>query len=90
MERAEKLRLSADHEYGHCFKQGMFVRFYERSLHWFSFAVKPLKPMLEPVKGSEPVVYGGLPIASFEKLLLEGGLPNSGVGSESPVASRPA
>ena len=52
----------------------MFVRFYERSLYWFSLAVKPLKPMLEPVKGSEPVLYGGLPVTSFEKLLAEGGL----------------
>ena len=72
MDRAEKLRLSANHEYGHCFRQGLFARFYEQSLYWFSFAVKPLKPMLERVKGGEPIVYGGLPIASFEKLLAEG------------------
>jgi hypothetical protein len=50
----------------------MFTRFYEQSLYWFNFVVKPLKPMLERVKGGEPVVYGGLPIASFEKLLAGG------------------
>jgi len=72
MDRSEKLRLSADYGYGHCFKQGLFARFYEQSLYWFSFAMKPLKPMLERVKGGEPVVYGGLPITSFEKLLTEG------------------
>ena len=54
MDRLEKLRLSADHEYGHCFKQGLFARFYEQSLYWFSFAVKALKPMPAPVKGGEP------------------------------------
>ncbi|MDR2050174.1 MAG: hypothetical protein LBQ63_00130 [Deltaproteobacteria bacterium] len=40
-------------------------------MYWFNFAVKPLKPMLERVKGGDPVVYGGMPIASFEKLLEE-------------------
>jgi len=72
MNRTEKLRLSADYEYGHCFKQGLFARFYEQSLYWFSFSIKPLKPMLERVKGDEPVVYGGLPISSFETLLEDG------------------
>jgi hypothetical protein len=74
MDKSEKLRLSADGEFCRCFKHGMFARFYERSLHWFNFAVKPLKPMLEKVKGGEPVVYGGLPIVSFEKLLGESAL----------------
>jgi hypothetical protein len=72
MDRAEKLRLSADGEFCHCFRHGMFAQLYERSLHWFSVTVKPLKPMLERVKNSEPVLYGGLPIASFEMLLEEG------------------
>ena len=69
MDRTTKLRLSADATYGHCFRHGLFARFYEQSLHWFSTAVKPLKPMLEPVKGADPLLYGGLPVASFEKLL---------------------
>ena len=30
--------------------------------------------MLERVKGGEPVVYGGLPISSFEKLVADGAL----------------
>jgi len=25
MDRSEKLRLSAEHEYGHCFRQGLFA-----------------------------------------------------------------
>ena len=72
MNREEKLRLSADSEYCHCFKQGMFARFFEQGLHWFGHTVKPLKPMQERVKGGEPVLYGGLPISSFEKLVAGG------------------
>jgi len=53
MDRSEKLRLSAGHEYGYCFKQGMFVRLYEQSLYRFSFAIKALKPVLERVKGGD-------------------------------------
>jgi hypothetical protein len=71
MDRAEKLRLSADGEFCRCFRHGMVARLYERSLHWFSVTVKSLKPMLERVKGGEPVVYGGMPITSFEKLVGE-------------------
>ena len=71
MNRAEKICLSANREYGYGFKQGLFVRLYEESLFWFSVHIKPLKPMLERVKGGEPLVYGGLPVASFEKLLEE-------------------
>jgi hypothetical protein len=74
MQREEKLRLSADASFHHCFKHGMFSRLYEANLYWFSHAVKPLKPMLERVKGGEPVIYGGLPITSFEKLLAENAL----------------
>jgi hypothetical protein len=74
MDRAEKLHLSADADTCCCFKQGMFARFYEHSLYWFTFSVKALKPMLEAVKGGAPILYGGLPIASFEKLLAEGAL----------------
>lgn len=72
MNRDEKLRLSADAEWCHSYKHGLFARFYEQSLYWFSHTVKPLKPMLERVKGGDPVVYGGLPISSFEKLLEDG------------------
>ena len=71
MDRTEKLLLSADAAYGHGFKQGLFVRVYEQSLFWFVTHIKPLKPMLERVRGGEPVIYGGLPVASFEKLLAE-------------------
>ena len=85
MERMEKPRLSADSEYGYCFKQGLFARFYEQSLYWFSTAIKPLKPMLEPVKGGEPILYGGLPIAGFEKLLAEGVWPNGKAGTGGTV-----
>lgn len=74
MNRSEKLRLSADAQQGAGFRQGLFVRLYEQSLYWFVTHVRPLKPMLERVKGGEPVIYGGLPVASFEKLLKEGGL----------------
>ncbi|MCL2029823.1 MAG: hypothetical protein FWG97_05360 [Deltaproteobacteria bacterium] len=35
------------------------LKFYQ-SLYVTEPTVKPLKSMLEPVKGSEPVVYGGL------------------------------
>ncbi len=72
MDRKEKLRLSADTELCHAFKHGLFARFFEQGLHWFTHTVKPLKPMLEQVKGGEPVVYGGLPSSSFEKLLEDG------------------
>jgi hypothetical protein len=74
MDRTKKLTLSADADTCFCFKHGMFARFYEQALHWFAFYIKPLKPMLEAVKDGEPVLYGGLPITSFEKLLGEGAL----------------
>lgn len=69
MDRNKKLRLSADAELSHVFKHGLFARFFEQSLYRFIHTVKPLKPMLEKVKGGEPVIYGGLPISSLEKLL---------------------
>ena len=74
MDRSEKLRLSADGTCGYTFRHGPFLRLYERSLYWFVHHIKPLKPMLEKVKGGEPLIYGGLPVRSFEKLLEEGGL----------------
>lgn len=74
MHRHEKLHLCANAEWCHCFKQGMFVRFMEQGLYWFSHTVRPLKPLLERAKGGAPVIYGGLPVRSFEKLLMEGAL----------------
>ena len=71
MDRVEKLRLSTDTEWCYCFKNGVFARFYEQSLHWF-IRVKPLKPMLERVKGGEPVVYGGLPLSGLEAMIEQG------------------
>ena len=71
MDRREKLGLSASEAHGYVFRQGLFMRMYEQSLYWFALYVKPLKPMQERVKGGEPVVYGGLPVTSFEKLLEE-------------------
>ena len=71
MDRTEKLRLSVDTQHGYGFRQGLFIRLYEQGLYWFVVHIKPLKPMQERVKGGEPVVYGGLPISSFEKLLAE-------------------
>jgi hypothetical protein len=71
MDRTEKLRLSADTTYCCCFRQGMFVKFYEQGLYWFHFAVKPLKPMREKVENGKSIIYGGLPIESFEKILGE-------------------
>ena len=55
MNRAEKLRLSADVEYCHCFTHGLFAGFFEQGLHWFSHTIKPLKPMPERVKGGGAV-----------------------------------
>jgi len=74
MGRAKKLRLSADTQHGYGFRQGLFVRLYEQGLYWFVVHVKPLKPMLERVKGGEPLVYGGLPVSSFEALTTQGTL----------------
>lgn len=81
MDRVEKLHLSSSVEYGYCFKQGLFVRLYEQSVFWFVTHIKPLKPMLERVRGGEPIVYGGLPVASFEKLLQENGLFAEAIGN---------
>lgn len=74
MDRTEKLRLSADAEYCHAFKQGLFARFYEQSLYRFVHMAKPLKPLLEKVKCGDPIIYGGLPINSLEALIEQGRL----------------
>jgi len=75
--REDKLKLSAEAEYGHAFCQGLFAKLYEQSLWRFIHQVRHLKPMLERVKGGGPVIYGGLPIKSFEILLAEGRLTNA-------------
>ena len=75
MNREEKLKLSAEAEYNHAFKQGLFAKLYERSLWRFIHQTKALKPMQEKVKGGEPVLYGGLPLSSFEALAAENKLP---------------
>lgn len=75
--RDDKLRLSAEISYGHAFRQGLFAKLYEQSLWRFVHQVKPLKPMLEKVKGGQPLLYGGLPQKSFEALLAENKLPDA-------------
>lgn len=75
MNREEKLRLSADEEWGCGFRQGVFVRFFEQSLYHFCRSVRPLKPMQERSKEGKIILYGGLPIQSFERLLEQGILP---------------
>ena len=71
------MRLSADPYYGYGFRHGLFVRFYEQCLHWFVRNVRELKPMLEPVKGGEALVYGGMPFRVFENILEQGALPGA-------------
>jgi hypothetical protein len=66
-----KLNLSKESGYGHGFRQGVFVRLFEQSLWRFAHTVRQLKPQLEKVKGGGLVIYGGLPIKSFEVLLAE-------------------
>ena len=72
MDRQEKLHLSNDEAWGCCFVQGVFVRFFERSLYHFNRTARPLKPMLERVKGGGKIVYGGMPIQVFERLVAQG------------------
>jgi len=71
LDRAEKLRLSAETGVVYGFRQGLFLKIMEQSLWRFVHLVRPLKPMLERVKGGGPIVYGGLPIKSFEAMLAE-------------------
>jgi len=75
LDRAEKLRLSAEAGVVYGFRQGLFLKILEQSLWRFVHLVRPLKPMLERVKGGGPIVYGGLPIKSFEAMLAENKLP---------------
>lgn len=75
LDRETKLKLSSEAGYIYGFRQGLFIKFYEQSLWRFIHSVRPLKPMPEKVKGGGPVVYGGLPLKSFEALLAENKLP---------------
>jgi hypothetical protein len=75
LSRDDKLKLSAETGFTHAFRQGLFAKLYEQSLWRFVNQVKPLKPMSERVKGGEPVIYGGLPLKSFEALAAENKLP---------------
>lgn len=77
LSRDEKLKLSADPKFVQIFRQGLFAKLYEQSLWRFVHQVKPLKPMLERVKGGEPVLYGGLPQKSLEALLADSKLPGA-------------
>lgn len=77
MTRSEKVRLSLSFDAGHAFRQGLFMRLYEASLYWFTLHVRPLKIMLETTREGERLLYGGLPIASFEALLREDALPEA-------------
>jgi hypothetical protein len=72
LERVEKLKLSNSLEYIYGFKQGIFIKFYEKSLYRFIKHFRELKPMLEKVKNDQPIVYGGLPFKSFEALTEQG------------------
>ena len=75
MDRNEKVRLSLDYATGHAFRQGLFLRLYEASLCWFVHHARPLKIMPETTKQGEKLLYGGLPVKSFEALTREGRLP---------------
>lgn len=75
MNREEKLELAAEPGYIHAFRQGLFAKLYEQSLWRFVHQVRPLKPLPERVKGGQPVLYGGLPLKSFEALAAENKLP---------------
>jgi hypothetical protein len=74
LKRIDKLELSSSAEYIYGFKQGIFIKFYEKSLYRFIKNYRDLKPMLEKVKNSQPIVYGGLPLKSFTALTADQGL----------------
>jgi hypothetical protein len=56
------LKLSAETEYGHAFRQGLLAKLFEQSLWRFVHSVRRLKPMSERVKGGQAVLQGGWPI----------------------------
>lgn len=77
LSREEKLKLSAESGFIVGCRQGLFVKFYEQSLWRFIHTARQIKPMREKVKGGGLVIYGGLPIKSFEALLTENKLPGA-------------
>ena len=68
MEIGERLRLSESGDWLACFREGMFIRFYDAPLGWFCQQGKPLKVLRPSFKKREGRValYGGLPQASFQ------------------------
>ncbi len=71
MEIGECLRLSESGEWLACFREGMFIRFYDAHLGWFCQQGKPLKALQRSIKKLQGrvVLYGGLPASSFEAWL---------------------
>lgn len=76
MDRNEKVRLSLNFATAHAFRQGLFLRLYEASLCWFVHKARPLKIMPEVTKQGETLLYGGLPVSSFETLAAQNALPD--------------
>lgn len=72
MEIGERLRLSESSEWLACFREGMFIRFYNAHLGWFCQQGKPLKVLQRSFKKLQGrvVLYGGLPQTSFQAWLL--------------------
>ena len=72
MEIGVRFRLSESSEWLACFREGMFIRFYNAHLGWFCQQGKPLKVLRRSFKKLEGrvVLYGGLPQASFQAWLL--------------------
>jgi hypothetical protein len=72
MEIGERLRLSESSEWLACFREGMFIRFYDAPLGWFGQQGKPLKVLQRAINKLQGrvVLYGGLPQASFDAWLL--------------------
>ena len=50
MEIGERLRWSEDNQWLACFREGLFVRFYDAHLAWFCQRVKSLKVLSREVK----------------------------------------
>ena len=71
MEIGERLRLSESGEWLACFREGMFIRFYDAHMGWFCQQGKPLKVLQRSFKKLEGrvVLYGGFPASSFEAWL---------------------
>jgi len=54
------------------YKEGIFVRCYNVSLYYFVSYVRSIKVLVKHIKNNDtPIVYGGIPLSSFEKLMEE-------------------